>query len=182
MGLGIWWIKRAAGKPVPILSALYCRAKEDPGIELEIYTALTLAKPRGKSLLGRRFLELFAERVFGDYPDSEFHLDREQDALPSNVRVIEFYFPAGKQLDSRHSQENYVSAGYGGNKLVIYDSHTMKKVKTFSMKVPAGVFSHMRARAMVLGLENVLPWAVVMLTGNQIRDFKKKLDDRFYKL
>jgi len=51
----------------------------------------------------------------------------------------------------------YVSAGYGGNKLVIYDSHTMKKVKTFSMKVPAGVFSHMRARAVVLGLESVLP-------------------------
>ena len=51
----------------------------------------------------------------------------------------------------------YVSAGYGGNKLVIYDSHTMKKVKTFSMKVPAGIFSHMRARAVVLGLESVLP-------------------------
>jgi len=50
----------------------------------------------------------------------------------------------------------YVSAGYGGNKLVIYDSHTMKKVKTFSMKVPAGVFSHMRARAVVLGLDSVL--------------------------
>ena len=102
----------AAGKPVPILNALYCRAKEDPGIELEIYTALTLAKPRGKSLLERRFLAPFVERVFGDYPDPEFHLDREQDTLPPNVRVIEFYFPAGKQLDSRHSQENYVSTNY----------------------------------------------------------------------
>ena len=30
----------AAGKPVPILNALYHRAKEDPGIELEIYTAV----------------------------------------------------------------------------------------------------------------------------------------------
>ena len=27
-----------------------------------------------------------------------------------------------------------------------------------------------------------MPWAAVMLTGNQIRDFKKKLDDRFYEL
>jgi len=102
----------AAGKPVSILNALYCRAKEDPEIQLDIYTALTLAKPRGKSLLERRFLEPFAERVFGDYPDPEFHLDREQDRLPPNVRVIEFYFPAGRQLNSRHSQQNYVSANY----------------------------------------------------------------------
>ncbi len=102
----------AAGKPVPILNALYSRAKTDPEIELEIYTALTLARPRGKSLLERRFLGPFAERVFGDHPDPQFHLDREQDALPPNVRVIEFYFPAGRQLDNRHSQENYVSANY----------------------------------------------------------------------
>jgi len=51
----------------------------------------------------------------------------------------------------------YVSAGYGGNKLVIYDSHTLKKVKTVSMKVPAGVYSRIRARAVVLGHESVLP-------------------------
>jgi len=27
-----------------------------------------------------------------------------------------------------------------------------------------------------------MPWASVMLTGNQNRDFKRKLDDRFYEL
>ena len=27
-----------------------------------------------------------------------------------------------------------------------------------------------------------MPWAFVMLTGNQNRDFKRKLDDRFYEL
>ena len=75
----------AAGKPVTILNALYQRAKEDPQIELQIYTALTLARPQGKSLLERRFLEPFVERVFGDYPDPEFHLDRERDALPSSA-------------------------------------------------------------------------------------------------
>lgn len=102
----------AAGKPVPILNALYRQAKEDPEIALEIYTALTLARPRGKNLLERRFLEPFTERVFGDHPDPEFHMDREQGRLPPNVRVIEFYFPAGRQLGNRHSQENYVSANY----------------------------------------------------------------------
>jgi hypothetical protein len=36
---------------------------------------------------------------------------------------------------------------------VIYDSHTLKKVETVSMKVPAGVFSRTRARTVVLGLD-----------------------------
>lgn len=102
----------AAGKAVPVLNALYRRAQQDPEIDLKFYTALTLVKPWGKSLLERRFLEPFVERVFGDYPDPEFHLDRDRDSLPPNVQVIEFYFPAGKQLDSRHSQENYVCSNY----------------------------------------------------------------------
>jgi len=102
----------AAGKPVPLLNALYRIAKQDPQINLTIYTALTLAKPRGRQLLERRFLEPLNERVFGDCPDPEFHLDRERNRLPQNVRVIEFYFPPGRQLNCRHSQENYVSANY----------------------------------------------------------------------
>lgn len=102
----------AAGKPVAVLNAIYQKAKNDPSIDLKIYTALTLAKPRGKSLLEKRFLEPFSERVFGGYPDPQFHLDRESGRLPANVQVIEFYFPAGRQLGSRHSQENYVSSNY----------------------------------------------------------------------
>jgi len=46
------------------------------------------------------------------------------------------------------------SSGYDGDRLVIYDSHTLKKVKTESMEVPAGVFSHQRARTVVVGLDN----------------------------
>ena len=46
-------------------------------------------------------------------------------------------------------------AGYDGDRLVIYDAHTLKKVKTVSMEVPAGVFSHLRARTVVVGLESV---------------------------
>ena len=44
-------------------------------------------------------------------------------------------------------------AGYDGDRLVIYDAHTLKKVKTESMEVPAGVFSHQRARTVVVGYE-----------------------------
>lgn len=46
------------------------------------------------------------------------------------------------------------SSGYDGDRLVIYDARTLKKVKTKSMEVPAGVFSHLRARTVVVGLEN----------------------------
>ena len=46
----------------------------------------------------------------------------------------------------------YVSSGYRGDRVVIYDAHTLKKVKTESMEVPAGIFSHLRARTVVVGL------------------------------
>jgi DNA-binding beta-propeller fold protein YncE len=47
------------------------------------------------------------------------------------------------------------SSGYDGDLLVIYDAHTLKIVKTQSMEVPAGVFSHQRARKVVVGLDNM---------------------------
>ena len=102
----------AAGNAVLVLNALYRRARHDPEIRLEIYTALTLAKPRGRSLLEERFLAPIRERLFGDFPDPAYHVDRENERLPSNVRIIEFYFPAGRQLNSRHSQENYICSNY----------------------------------------------------------------------
>lgn len=102
----------AAGNAVLVLNALYRKAQQDPEVQLEIYTALTLAKPRGKSLLEERFLAPMRKRLFGDYPDPAYHVDRENAQLPSNVRIIEFYFPAGRQLNSRHSQENYVCSNY----------------------------------------------------------------------
>lgn len=51
----------------------------------------------------------------------------------------------------------YVSAGYGGNRVVVYDSRTLKRVRSISMEVPAGVFSRLRARAVVVGLEGTPP-------------------------
>jgi len=102
----------AAGNAVLVLNGLYRKARQDPEIQLEIYTALTLARPRGKSLLEKRFVEPLSERLYGDYPDPAYHVDRDRGQLPPNVRVIEFYFPAGRQLNSRHSQENYVCSNY----------------------------------------------------------------------
>lgn len=102
----------AAGKANHVLNALYRRAKQDPSIQLTIMTALTLERPKGKSLLEKRFLEPFVERVFGDYPDLDYELDRVNNTLPDNVHIIEFYFPAGKFLNNNLAQQNYISSNY----------------------------------------------------------------------
>jgi acyl-CoA hydrolase len=100
------------GKPNHLLNAFYRRAKADPSIDLHILTALTLERPRAKTDLERRFLEPFAARVFGDYPELEYERDREAGALPSNVRVIEFYFLAGKLVGNAPAQRDYISTNY----------------------------------------------------------------------
>jgi len=51
----------------------------------------------------------------------------------------------------------YVSAGYGGDRVVIYRSDTLKKVKSFALEVPAGIYSHVRARTVAVGLEPMRP-------------------------
>jgi acyl-CoA hydrolase len=100
------------GKPATLLNALYQRAKADPSIDLHILTALTLERPKGKSELERRFLGPFVERVYGDCPDLDYELDRVAGELPSNVRVIEFYFYAGKYLGNPVAQRDYISTNY----------------------------------------------------------------------
>jgi acyl-CoA hydrolase len=102
----------ALGKANHVINAFYRRAKADPSINLNIMTALTLECPKGKSLLEKRFLEPFVERVFGDYPDLDFELDRVKKNLPANIRVFEFYYPPGKFLQNPQAQQDYISSNY----------------------------------------------------------------------
>ena len=102
----------AAGKPNHLLNSLYNRVKNNPELKLKIFTALTLDKPKGKSLLEKRFLEPMVERVFGDYPDLDYEQDRQAGTLPFNVEVLEFYFPAGRLLHNNYAQQNYVCSNY----------------------------------------------------------------------
>ncbi len=50
----------------------------------------------------------------------------------------------------------YVSAGYQGDKLVIYKSDTMAKVKEIPIEDLAGIFSHVRPKIVSIGLEKSL--------------------------
>jgi len=102
----------AIGKPNHLLNTLYNRVKNNPDLNLKIFTALTLDKPKGRSLLEKRFLEPIAERVFGDYPDLDYEQDRQAGTLPPNVDIIEFYFPAGRLLHNDYAQQNYICSNY----------------------------------------------------------------------
>lgn len=102
----------ALGKPVPLLNALYARAKSDSGIRLDIVTALSLAVPRVSSELERRFLGPFARRVFDGVPSIDYLDDLARGAVPANVRISEFYFRPGAMLGNPLAQQNYISANY----------------------------------------------------------------------
>ncbi|MGH8187386.1 MAG: acetyl-CoA hydrolase/transferase C-terminal domain-containing protein [Steroidobacteraceae bacterium] len=100
------------GKPNALVNAFVARARADRGVRLTIVTALSLRKPRGRSDLERRFVEPFAQRVFGDYPELAYVGLLEQGRLPSNIEVIEFYLEPGAWLSNASLQQNYLSSNY----------------------------------------------------------------------
>ncbi len=100
------------GKANHIVNALYARAVADRTINLTFFSALTLEKPRPMSLLERRFIAPVIERLFGGYPDLTYADALRANALPPNIRVIEFFFLAGRWLHVPFAQQHYISANY----------------------------------------------------------------------
>jgi acyl-CoA hydrolase len=100
------------GKANHLVNEFFRRAREDPGIQLRIFTALTLGRPRWTNELARRLLEPLSERLFAGYPELEYVDPLRRGELPDNVRVSEFYFQPGSFLNSPLAQQNYVSSNY----------------------------------------------------------------------
>ena len=100
------------GKPNPLVDAFYRRASEDPRLDLRIFTALSLSRPRWSSDLERRLLEPILDRVFGNYPDPRFARDLLADRLPPNVRVTSFYYQPGSAIGSELAQRSHTSTNY----------------------------------------------------------------------
>jgi acyl-CoA hydrolase len=100
------------GKANHIVNEFFRRAREDPRLELRIFTALTLGRPRWKSDLERRFVEPLAERLFSGYPELAYVDPLRRGELPDNIRVTEFYFQPGSFLDSPLAQQHYISSNY----------------------------------------------------------------------
>jgi len=100
------------GKPNLIANEFFRRARADATLDLTIFTALSLRKPTGSSPLEKAFIDPLAARVFGDYPDLDYLSAVRRDDVPANVRVIEFFFEPGSQLQSTHAQSHYLCANY----------------------------------------------------------------------
>lgn len=113
--LGHHWVIGAPlglGKPNHLINALYQAAKADPGIHLELFTALSLNPPKPATGLKQRFLGPFLQRHFGDYPRLEYLQDLDRRQVPPNIHISEFYFRSGTRLGDRHAQQHYLSANY----------------------------------------------------------------------
>jgi acyl-CoA hydrolase len=100
------------GKANHVANALFHRAAADPSIDLRIFTALTLEKPRPKGDLERRFVAPLAERLFAGYPELAYGVALREGTLPPNVKVDEFFFAAGTRLGIAAAQQSYISANY----------------------------------------------------------------------
>jgi len=100
------------GKANHVANALFARAAADPTIDLRIFTALTLEKPRGKGDLERRFVAPLAQRLFAGYPELAYGVALRERRLPPNVKVDEFFFAAGTRLGIAAAQQSYISANY----------------------------------------------------------------------
>jgi acyl-CoA hydrolase len=100
------------GKPNHLVNALFKRVAADPSLSMRLVTALSLERPEGKSDIEKRFLDPFAARVFGDYPELEYMRALRVHRLPPNVELSEFYFKSGSMLGVAEAQQNYISSNY----------------------------------------------------------------------
>ena len=100
------------GKANHIANEIFAAAAADAAIDLKIFTALTLEKPRYANELEKRFLAPVIERLFGGYPELAYAEALRAGRLPPNIEVNEFFFLAGRWLNNPVAQQNYISANY----------------------------------------------------------------------
>ncbi|HUJ03878.1 MAG TPA: acetyl-CoA hydrolase/transferase C-terminal domain-containing protein [Rhizomicrobium sp.] len=100
------------GKANHIANEFCALAAQRPELHLNIFTALTLEKPRYANELERRFLSPVIERLFGAYPDLAYAKALRAGTMPSNIEVNEFFFLAGQWLGNPRAQQSYISANY----------------------------------------------------------------------
>ena len=107
------------GKANRLTNALYALAKNDPSINLKIYTALSIIRPKLPGGLPARFGGPVLDKLFGDYPDLQYATDRAKGALPPNVHVEEFFLATGTLLGNDYAQRHYNSVNY---------THAMRRI------------------------------------------------------
>ena len=84
------------GKANHIINALYARAAADRSINLTLFSALTLEKPKPANLLERRFIAPVIDRLFGGYPDLAYAAALHAGALAAQHQGDRVLLPGGK--------------------------------------------------------------------------------------
>lgn len=107
------------GKANLLANALYLRARSDPSLHLTIFTALSLVRPHLAEGLAARFGGTVVDRLFGNYPDLAYAVDRAKGALPGNVVVEEFFLATGTLLGNEYAQRHYSNVNY---------THAMRRI------------------------------------------------------
>lgn len=107
------------GKANRFANALYAMAKADASIRLTIYTALSIVRPHLNDGIAEKFGGPIVDRLFGDYPDLAYAVDRARGALPDNVVVEEFFLATGTLLGNAYAQRHYSSVNY---------THAMRRI------------------------------------------------------
>ena len=100
------------GKPLLLIDALYRLAEADRSIQLTIFTGLTLTRPRLRSSLERRFAEPLLDRLFDDCPEPLYAAALQQNRLPPNIRINEFFLLAGASLTNMRTQRSFICLNY----------------------------------------------------------------------
>jgi len=100
------------GKPVLLVNALYDLAEADRSIRLNIFTGLSLTRPRYRTSLEERFAKPLLDRLFASYPDLAYTKALRAGTLPPNMEITEFFLQAGAWLGNAHVQQHYTSLNY----------------------------------------------------------------------
>jgi hypothetical protein len=100
------------GKANSIANALYERAEQDPKVQIQMLTVLTLGRIEGHSKLERRLLEPLMDRLAGNYPELKYDQAIEAGRPAPNIAVYGFFLPAGRMLNASIAQQNYISVNY----------------------------------------------------------------------
>ena len=101
------------GKPNRLVNAFFKRARADSDIRLSIITALSLDVPQSRHWLEERLMGPIVERQFGrDYPRLAYLEALEQEEMPANIDLTEFYFQSGAALGKPAMQRRYISSNY----------------------------------------------------------------------
>jgi acyl-CoA hydrolase len=100
------------GKALHVANALYRHALANKGVQLTIFTGLTLTRPSAGSPLEARLLDPFAERLYGSWPTIDYAAAMQSGKLPDNIQVREFYLRPGAYLGNGLAQQSYTSINY----------------------------------------------------------------------